>query len=120
MSSRSGSTSDVAWLVRDGDVLAAVEVVDSRLTRRGVAGLKGLEGALLLRRRPLVLQTFTAGLAVDVAFCDREMGVCATCNLSRRGMALPRLRAVSAVVARAGAFERWGLVVGDRLEVEGG
>jgi uncharacterized protein len=110
----------VAWLVRDGDVLAAVEVVDSPLTRRSVAGLKQLEGALLLRRRPLMLQTFTAGLAVDVAFCDRDLQVNATCNLTRHGVALPRFRSASAVVVRAGAFERWGLAVGDRLEVKGG
>jgi uncharacterized protein len=109
----------VAWLVRDGDVLAAVEVVDSRRPGRGVAGLKDLEGALLLRR-PLVVQTLTAGVAVDVAFCDREMAVLSTVYLSRRSLARPRPTAACAVVAKAGAFERWGLALGDRLEVKGG
>jgi hypothetical protein len=109
----------MAWLVRDGDVLAAVEVIESRRHGRGVAGLKDIEGVLLLRR-PLVIQTFTAGLAVDVAFCDREMAVLSTVCLSRRGLARPRPGAACAVVARAGAFERWGLALGDRLEVKGG
>jgi hypothetical protein len=109
----------VAWLVRDGDVLAAVEVVDSRRPGRAVASLKDVEGALLLRR-PLVVHTFGAGLAVDVAFCDRDMAVLSTVCLSRHGLARPRPGAACAVVARAGAFERWGLALGDRLEVEGG
>ena len=110
----------MAWLVRDGDVLAAVDVVESRRPGRGLGSLKDLEGALLLRRRPLVVQTLTAGVAVDVAFCDREMAVLCTVFLSRRGLARPRPTAACAVVAKAGAFERWGLAIGDRLEVKGG
>lgn len=110
----------MAWLVRGGDVLAAVEVVDSLRSGHGVASLKELDGALLLRRRPFMVQTFTAGVAVDVAFCDQEMAVQSTVCLGRRGFALPRPKAACAVVARAGAFERWGLALGDQLEVKGG
>ena len=110
----------MAWLVRGGDVLAAVEVVESRRSGRSVARLKELDGALLLRRRPLMVQTLTAGVAVDVAFCDHEMAVRSTVCLGRRGLALPRPKAACAVVARAGAFERWGLASGDQLEVKGG
>jgi hypothetical protein len=110
----------VAWLVRGGDVLAALEVVDSRRSGRGVGSLKELDGALLLRRRPLVVQTLTAGVAVDVAFCDGEMAVQSTVSLGRRGVARPRPKAACAIVARAGAFERWGLALGDQLEVKGG
>jgi hypothetical protein len=110
----------VAWLVRGGDVLAAVEFVDSRRAGRVVASLKELDGALLLRRRPLMVQTLTVGLAVDVAFCDQEMAVQSTVCLGRRGLALPRPHAAYAVVARSGAFERWGLASGDQLEVKGG
>lgn len=109
----------MAWLVRDGDVLAALDVVTLSLAARGVVGVKDLESALLLRHPPLVLQTFTAGLAVDVAFCNREMLVRHTVSLSRHGMTLRRPGAAAAVVARAGAFERWGLVPGDLLEVQG-
>ncbi|HLY83350.1 MAG TPA: DUF192 domain-containing protein [Acidimicrobiales bacterium] len=109
----------MAWLVRDGDVLAAVEVVDSFSARvRGVAAVRDLDGALLLRR-PFVLHTFAAGPEVDVAFCDRTLRVASTSSLARHRIALPRPRAASVVVARAGAFERWGLAVGDHLEVKG-
>jgi hypothetical protein len=97
-----------------------VEIVDSRRSGLGVASLKDHDGALLLRRRPLVVQTLTSGLAVDVAFCDGEMAVRSTVSLRRRGVALPRPRAACAVVARSGAFERWGLALGDQLEVKGG
>jgi hypothetical protein len=110
----------VAWLVRDGDVLAALEVVDLGLARRVVAGVKDLEGALLLRHPPLLMQTFSAGVAVDVAFCDRDLSVRHTVCLSRHGLARARLGAATVVVARAGAFERWSLAPGDHLEVKGG
>ena len=110
----------MAWLVRDGDVLAALDVVTLSLPGRAVAGVKDLESALLLRRLPLVLQTFTAGVAVDVAFCDRDMQVRHTVCLGRHGMTLHRPGAACAVVARSGAFERWALAPGDLLEVKGG
>jgi hypothetical protein len=32
-------------------------------------------------------------------------------------MALPRMRTRSVLEAEAGAFERWGLKIGDRLEI---
>jgi uncharacterized membrane protein (UPF0127 family) len=109
----------VAWLVRDGDVLATVEVVDSASARiRGVAAVRDLDGALLMRR-PFVLHTFASAPPVDVAFCDRGLCVASISSLARHRVARPRPRAASVVVARAGAFERWGLSVGDRLEVKG-
>jgi hypothetical protein len=108
----------VAWLVRDGDVLAAVQVIDLRRGRyRALKRLTGLEGALLLRHRPLVLAVRSP---VDVAFCDRELQVRAIACLSGYRVARPRLGSGSVVVARGGAFERWRLAVGDRVEVKGG
>jgi hypothetical protein len=108
----------VAWLVRDGDVLAAVEVIDGRRGRyRALNSLAGLEGAVLLRHRPLVL---VARCPVDVAYCDRELLVGAITCLSGYRVARPRLRHGSVVVARGGAFERWRLAPGDRVEVKGG
>ena len=100
-------------------MLAAADVIDSPMIWCGVGRLKEQDGALLLRRRPLVLQSFTSGLAVDVAFCDPEMQVMALLCLGRHGMALPRLRAATVIVARSGAFERWNLSLGDCLEVKG-
>jgi hypothetical protein len=101
-------------------VLAAVEVVDSRRGRgRAITGLGQLDGALLLRRRPFVVHT-VGRIAVDLAFCDRELQVVATARLGRYRVARPRLGAGSVIVARSGAFERWGLVPGDQIELKGG
>jgi hypothetical protein len=55
---------------------------------------------------------------VDVAFLDRDLVVLHTLRLRRYWLALPRLRTRSVLEAEAGAFERWGLKVGDRLEIQ--
>jgi uncharacterized protein len=107
------------WLTRDGEVLATVEVAGSAADRvKGLMGRGELEGALLLAP-PLVLHTIAAPVAVDVAFCNREVEVIATLCLNRWRVACPRPRARHLVVARAGAFERWHLAPGDRLEIKG-
>jgi uncharacterized membrane protein (UPF0127 family) len=107
----------MAWLLRDGDVLAAVEVADSFGARlKGLLGRDGLEGALLLRPARSV-HTIGMRFAIDVAFCDRSMQVVAVRTLRPYRMTTPRWRSACVVEAAAGAFERWGLQVGDQLEV---
>ena len=111
----------MAWLLREGDVLAALEVADDPGDRvKGLIGRPEPEGALLLRR-PLVLHTIGVGFGVDVAFCNHEMKVTDIARLRRSRIALPRLSRGGrlVVVAGEGAFERWRLSVGDRLEVKG-
>jgi len=55
--------------------------------------------------------------AIDVAFCDRDGTVLRTCTL-RPGRLSPFVwRAAYAIEAEAGAFARWGLAVGDRIEL---
>jgi len=108
----------MAWLLRDGQVLASLEVADSFLARgRGLLGRSSFEGAMLLRHTRGV---HSVGLrfAVDVAFLDRDLVVLDTVRLRRYWLALPRLRTRSVLEAQAGAFERWGLKVGDRLEIQ--
>jgi uncharacterized membrane protein (UPF0127 family) len=122
-SSRSGSTSEaaVAWLLKDGDVLATLEVADDPGDRvKGLAGRPEPEGALLLRR-PLLLHTIGVNFGVDVAFCNPEMEVTEIARLGRGRIALPRLSRGGrmVVVASECAFERWRLAVGDQLEVKG-
>jgi hypothetical protein len=56
---------------------------------------------------------------IDVAFCDREMVVVGVTMLRPWRMSLPRRGGRSVVEARAGAFERWGLRVGDHLDLRG-
>jgi uncharacterized membrane protein (UPF0127 family) len=106
--------------MRDGEVLATLEVADSAVARlKGLVGRRELDGAVMLRP-PVLLHTLGVPLAVDVAFCDAELQVLTTVWLNTWRVALPRLHARRLIIARAGAFERWHLAVGDRLEVKGG
>jgi hypothetical protein len=77
-----------------------------------------MEGAFLVRP-PLVLHTIAVCCAVDVAFCDADLTVLATLWLGRWRVARPRAGTRQLLMAKAGAFDRWGLAVGDRLEVKG-
>jgi len=110
----------VPWLLRDDDVVAALEVADGFGARlRGLLGRDGVEGALLLRPARSV-HTFGMRFPIDVAFCDRDLRVVAVCSLKPNRMTRPRWRARAVIEAEEGAFERWGLAVGDALRVEGG
>jgi hypothetical protein len=64
------------------------------------------------------VHTIGMRFAIDVAFLDKELVVVDLVTLRRYSMAYPRLRARSVLEAQAGAFERWGLKVGDRLEIK--
>ena len=111
----------MAWLLREGDVLAALDVSEAPGDRlKGLVGRSEPEGALLLRR-PLLVHTLGLSFGVDVAFCNPELEVTDIARLRRSRIALPRLsrRGRLVVVASEGAFERWRLEVGDRLEVKG-
>ena len=105
------------WLLRDGEVLAAVEMADGLWARtRGLLGRDGYDGALVLPHTRSV-HSFGMRFPLDVAFLDRSLEVVATCHLRRWRIALPRLRARSVLEAESGAFERWQLKAGDQLEL---
>lgn len=117
--SHSPESPETSWLVRDGKVLASLEVADTMSARMaGLLGRDGIDGALLIRPARSV-HSFGMRFPIDVAFCDRELQVLAMVCLVRNRMSLPRLRARCVIEAEAGAFERWGLHVGDRLEIKG-
>jgi uncharacterized membrane protein (UPF0127 family) len=106
-----------AWLLRDDDVLAAVEVASGfRERTKGLLGRDGIEGAILLRKVKSV-HTFGMRFAIDVAFCDRDMVVLRTVEVRPNRITRVTWRAACAIEAEAGAFERWKLRPGDRLEV---
>src|SRR5579875_1150715 len=107
----------MSWLLRDGDVLAALE------TRR--PGWPGaLQGAVVLRG-PALVQTLTSAVSLDLAWCVPDQSPdgqeCLVVRrigcLAPRRMARPHLGSRPMVVAGQGAFERWRLQVGDRLEI---
>jgi uncharacterized protein len=109
----------MAWLVRGEDVLAAAEVaVTRRQRRRGLVGRDEIEGVLVLRPCRQV-HTLRMRFPIDVAFCDRDGFVLHTASLVPWRLSRPVPRAYFAVEARAGAFDRWKLVVGDIVEVRG-
>ena len=107
------------WLLRDGEVLAALEVADRSGTRiKGLLGREGIEGALLLRPAKSV-HTMGMRFPIDVAFCDDDFRVIDVCTMRPNRMGRPRPKAHSVIEAEEGAFERWRLRVGDHLEIKG-
>src|SRR5437763_14270147 len=106
----------MAWLVREGDVLATVEVSDGPIRRaRGLLGRDGIEGGLVLRP---CRQVHTIGMRfpIDVAFCDRHGVVLRTATVAPWRVTRVVWRAGLVVEAAAGAFDRWPLPPGDSAE----
>jgi uncharacterized protein len=109
----------MAWLLREGEVLAGLEIADGLLARtKGLLGRDSIDGAMLLKARSV--HTFGMRFPIDVAICDKELVVVATRTLVPYRIALPRWKGVQVLEARAGAFETWRLRAGDRLEIKGG
>lgn len=107
----------MAWLVRDDEVLASLELAEGRAARaKGLLGRDGLDGALLLRPCRSV-HTFRMRFPIDVAFLDRELVVVRTQRLVPNRVTAPCWGARAVLEAEAGAFGAWGLRPGDRLEV---
>jgi uncharacterized membrane protein (UPF0127 family) len=114
----SAGSASAAWLLRDGEVLAALEVPAGLLARsRGLLGRDSVEGAMLIRA--MGVHTVGMRFAIDVAWCDRSLTVLSTTTLAPFRIALPRWRARWILEARAGAFEQWNLRPGDQLERKG-
>ena len=105
------------WLLRDGEVLASLEVADSRRDRaRGLLGREGFDGALLLERTRSV-HSLGMRFPIDVAFCDDDLLVLKTLRLRPHRATLPVWRARRVLEAEAGSFAHWSLCRGDQLEV---
>jgi uncharacterized membrane protein (UPF0127 family) len=115
----------VPWLVTKDEnsvdmpvrVFASAEVADVRSARRrGLLGRDGIDGAIVLRPCRWV-HTLGMRFAIDVAFLDDAGVVIKTMQMHRQRMGVPVWRARSVIEAEAGAFARWGLRVGDVVEV---
>lgn len=105
------------WLLRDGDVVCALEMADSPAERRsGLRGRQGLDGALHLEGVRTV-HTLGVGFPIDVAFLSVDLTVLRVAHLKPWRVTLGGPGARSVVEAHAGALERWGVRVGDQLEV---
>ena len=107
----------MAWLLRDDEVLATLEVAEDRRARaRGLLGRDGIDGALLLRPARSV---HTVGLRfpIDVAYCDGDLRVLRVTTMRRHRIGRPCLKARCAIEAEAGTFAHWELRPGDQLEI---
>ena len=107
------------WLVRDGEVLATLQVAESSRARaRGLLGRDGFDGALLLQPAKSV-HTFGMRFPIDVAFVDKDLVVLRTVTMARWRLGMPVWKAHCVIEAQAGTFGHWNLQVGDQLEVKG-
>lgn len=115
------------WLLRDGEVLASLEIARTRRERASRrSGQETIEGALLLPATRSV-HTFGMRFPVDVAFCKVELDVegglgdlvvVKTARMERWRVSVPSLHPRAVVEAEAGAFGRWNLRPGDQLEIK--
>jgi uncharacterized protein len=107
----------MAWLVSDGHVLASADVADGRRQRgRGLLGRDGIEGVLVI---PKCRWVHTLGMRfdIDVAYLAADGTVLKTARMRRHRVGAPVSKASWVVEAEAGALARWGLRVGDVVEV---
>ena len=118
MSARSrGRLSGVAWLVCDGKVLASAEVATERAARRhGLIGRDNVDGAFVITRCGWI-HTLGMRFPLDVAYLDQDGVVLKTLRMKRHRVGVPVHRARAIIEAEAGAFARWGLHVGDVIEI---
>ena len=108
----------MAWLVRDGEVLASLEMaMTAEERRRGLLGRDGLDGVLLLKPARMV-HTVRMRFPIDVIFCDAELRVVDIVTMAPNRVGLPRWKAGAVVEAPAGAAGRWNLQPGDQLDVK--
>lgn len=106
-----------AWLLRAGQVLATLEVAESRKDRmQGLLERTGIDGAILIRPARSV---HTVGMlfSIDVAVCTKDLVVIRTVCMRPGRLTRPSLRGTCVIEAESGAFHRWRLRAGDQLEV---
>ena len=92
-------------------------VADGRSSRRrGLLGRDHMEGALVLRPCRWI-HTIGMRFPIDVAYLDEEGVVIKTMQMHRHRVGMPVWRGDHVIEAEAGAFARWGLRVGDVIDV---
>lgn len=98
-------------------MLASADVAADRVSRRrGLLHRDDVDGALVLRPCRWV-HTIGMRFPIDVAYLDADGQVVKAVRMERYRVGIPVWRAAMVVEARAGAFGRWGLRVGDRVEL---
>jgi len=107
----------MAWLVSEARVLASAQVAADRSSRRrGLLKHDSFEGALVIDPCRWI-HTVGMRFPIDVAYLDADGVVIKTIQMHRHRVGIPVGRARSVIEAEAGAFARWGLRVGDVVEI---
>jgi uncharacterized membrane protein (UPF0127 family) len=107
-------------LVSEARVLASAEVADNGSgRRRGLRGRDSIDGALVIRSCRWV-HTFGVRFPIDVAFVDDSGTVVKIVRMPPGRLGAPVKRGSWVIEAATGAFERWGLAVGDVVELRDG
>ena len=104
----------------DARVLASADVATTpRERRRGLRGRSVIEGAFVI---PNCRWVHTLGMRVpiDVAFVDESGVVLKIVRMRRWRLGAPVRDAKWLIEAATGAFERWGLAIGDVVELRDG
>ncbi len=107
----------MSWLVTGGRVLASAEVARSHRDKgRGLLGRDALEGAFVI---PHCRWVHTLGMRfpIDVAYLDADGVVLKIVHLPRHRVGPPVRHARMVIESSAGALERWGLRLGDTVEL---
>ncbi|CAB4727964.1 unannotated protein [freshwater metagenome] len=110
-------TAHSAWLVTDGRVLASADIANDRASRRkGLSGQTHIEGAFVIPNCRWV-HTFGMRVAIDVAYLDADGNVIKTVQMSKMRLGVPVWHARTVIEAEKGAFARWAINVGNKIEV---
>lgn len=107
----------MAWLVRDGTVLASAELATTRRERRrGLLGREHVEGAIVLRPCRQV-HTLAMRFPIDVVWCADDGRVVRAATLKPWRVSRAVWKARFVIEAESGAVHRWGLQPGDVIEI---
>lgn len=107
----------MAWIVSQGVVMASADLAGGRAQRRiGLTGRDTFDGAFVIQDCRWI-HTFRMRFELDVAYLDATGTVVKTVRMHRHRLGAPVWRANTVVEAEAGAFARWGLHVGDVIEI---
>ena len=117
MASHASDKTSQGWLVKNAKVLASIEVHRTRMAKaKGLLGRESLEGAFMLMDTKSV-HTVAMKFDIDVAFLDENNRVIKIAHMSPHRVSPFVLKAKSVIEVEAGTLARWGVQVGDELEV---
>lgn len=117
MKSQTSDNVKQGWLVKNARVLASLEVCRSRRRKaKGLLGRDSLEGAVMLMGSRSV-HTVGMKFDIDVAFVDEECRVLKIIHMPPNRVSPLVMKARGVIEVEAGTFARWGVTVGDELEV---